>query len=216
MTIKQFRDTVIAEKNKRDSIAAEINELLKQESVFQTEADAAAETGNVELYEEKMAEKEKAERAIFVKRNFLDKMKQTLTEDDAMKAWEGYAAEYNRKLLKARADFLAAKEKLISLYSVMVELQGEALQTRKELGAVVDLDKNTFKMDFIPCVKKSDIGSLVLEYCGCADPDAAYFLSAMAIKKCAELGLDHVPANAAFDPTYENRFRVSRIVRREI
>ena len=216
MTVKQFRDTVIAEKNKRDTIAAEINDLLKQGSVLQDEADAAAEAGNVELYEEKIAEKDKIERAIFVKRNFLDKMKWTVTEDDAIKAWEGYVAEYNRRLTKARADFLAAKEKLIKLYSDMVELQGEALETRKELGAVVDLDKNTFKMDFIPCVKKSEAGSLVLDQCGCADPDAAYFLSAMDIKKCQETGIDHVPVNAACDPAYENRFRVSRIVRREI
>ena len=62
-------------KDQIKTIFEDINDLLQQEASLTWEAKAAAEAGNVAMYEKKIAALEKVQRAIFVKRSFMDALK---------------------------------------------------------------------------------------------------------------------------------------------
>ena len=179
MTVEKFDEMINKEKSEIESMRAEISRLLQREAELNAEMNAAAESGNVELFKAKKAEKDDVSASIYVKRSCLDKAKGTDHRAEAVEAWNTFAAEYNKKLKNALADIGKQKERLCSLYSDAVDLQNAALTIRERLADAVGMDSKTkFNMDFIPCAAGIEaFGLLSLSGVSVKDPDAVYYLS---------------------------------------
>lgn len=178
MNLAKYFTMIADSKKKRDSLQQEINELIKKEQELTAAADEAAATGNVDKYIEIKAEKDKVSSIIFVKRSFMDKMPKATTEKDAFDAWGDYSADYNAKLRRSLAAFEDEKAKLCRMYSDMVSMQQDALSKREEVAADSGIDKEAFKMEFIPVRSGVEIkGSLRLGGFNCMDADACYYLA---------------------------------------
>ena len=99
-------------------------------------------------------------------------------KNEAKEAWADYSGDYNKRMKKAVSDFKAEKEKFLKMYSDMVDMQREALATRRRIARIAEADENSFSMEFIPC--RSGIntaGLLRLGGFACMDADAAYYLA---------------------------------------
>lgn len=187
MTLEQLKERIRENEEKREKLKTEISNLLKREAELNSAAIAAAESGSVEDYVAKMAEKKKVTDSIFVKRSCMDKITTSPDEADIESAWKSYTATYNKQLAKSQAAFNAEKEKLCKLYSDMVELQSEACAVREYLGDLLGLNNDhiqrRFEMDYIPARNGiSEIGLLKLGGSFLVDPDANYFLANYSIK----------------------------------
>ena len=187
MTIEKLEKLVSESKQKKAALAAEVENLLRQESALDAEARAAADVGDVEGYLSKKEEKDKVSATLFVKRNFLDKMTNAVTKDDSRSAWENYVADYNKRMKAAYSDFKAEKAKLCEMYSGMVDLQREALEVRERLADLVGDKIDSYRMEFIPVKDASSRASLRLGGVNFCDPDAAFYLSNYVEKTGARL-----------------------------
>lgn len=177
MNLAKYFNLIADSKKKRDSLQQEINELIKRESALTAAADEAAASGDVDKYMEIKAEKDKVSSIIYVKRSYMDKMPKATTEKDAFDAWGDYSAEYNTKLRKALAAFEDEKAKLCRMYSDMVSMQQDALSKRDEIAANSGIDKESFKMEFIPVARGTEPGFLRLVGFNCTDADACYYMA---------------------------------------
>ncbi len=179
MNLVKYFNLIADSKKKRDSLQQEINELIKKEQELTAAADEAAATGNVDKYLEIKAEKDKVSSIIYVKRSFMDKMPKATTEKDAFDAWGDYSADYNTKLRKGLAAFEEEKAKLCKMYSDLVTLQQDALSKREEIATDSGIDKESFKMEFIPAAWPgvAEKGLLRLAGFNSMDPDACYYLA---------------------------------------
>lgn len=179
MNLTKYFNLIADSKKKRDSLQQEINDLIKRESELAAAADDAAANGDVDKYMEIKAEKDKVSSIIYVKRSYMDKMPKATTEKDAFDAWSDYASDYNAKLRKGLAAFEDEKAKLCRLYSDLVTMQQEALSKRDEIAADSGVDKETFKMNFIPVGDGNfgENGHLRLIGFNNGDADACYYLA---------------------------------------
>lgn len=185
MTVDEFFKKVAADKARRESLEADIQNLLQ--NIAELEAEAAA--GDTATYKQKLQEKADAETDLFVKRTCLDNFKASVTPDEAKTAWGNYVTGYNAALKKALAAYADKKAELLKMYSDMVDLQRSALATREGLCAAVGLAVNSLTMDYLPCKNGNDLkGSLRLGETGnrCIDPDAVFYLSDYVIKNNVE------------------------------
>lgn len=181
MTIDTFYEKVAADKARRESLDAEIKELLQRIADLEAEAGAAAAAGDAVTYKAKLQAKVDAETDLFVKRTCSDNMKDSVTVDDALAAWGNYVPGYNTSLKKATAAFEEKKAALLKAYSDMVDIQRAALAIREDLSAAVGASAESFKMDCIPAMSRYDLpGALRLSGFNCPDPDACYYLACRA------------------------------------
>lgn len=190
MTVDTFFGKVAADNERREGLEADIQTLLQSIAELEAAAAAAAAAGNTETYKTKLQAKTDAESDLFVKRTYLDNLKDSVTPDDAVSAWASYVPTFNTALNEALAGFAEKKAELMQMYSDLVDLQHDALVTREGLCAAVGLDANSMKMNFIPCVNGSNPnGSLRLGAIGtcCIDPDAVYYLSDYIITNNIEM-----------------------------
>lgn len=178
MTITTFDEQIAKDKQTRESLQAELDELLRQEAALEADANAAADAGDVDEYLMKKAAKDRVTAALFVKRKQFDKLSSSVTEADARTAWANYVAEYNSKLAEGLKAFEEVKADLLQRYSYLVSLQADALAVRSHLGNAVGIDKTSLPMDYIPVMSGLEAkGALRLAGFNCVDPDAAYFMA---------------------------------------
>lgn len=187
MTVEKIRDMVNENQKVKNTTRAEVENLIKKMADLEKECQDAVDAGNVEAIYQKLQEKETTEAALRVKQSFQEKIDGILpvTEAAAREAWENYVSPYNKKLVKAMAEFKAKRDELNAMYSAMVDLQQKACETREFLTAaagVPDLVK-TFKMECLPAMPtrnigwSNDPGLITISGCDCADPDAVYYLA---------------------------------------
>lgn len=180
MTVDTFFEKVADDQAQRESLEAEIQNLLQSIAELEAAAAAAAAAGDTETYKTKIQAKADDESDLFVKRTYLDNLKDSVTPEDAVSAWANYVPTFNTALNEALAGFAEKKAELMQMYSDLVDLQHDALVTREGLCAAVGLDANSMKMNYIPCKNGTNPnGSLRLGAIGthCIDPDAVYYLS---------------------------------------
>lgn len=202
MTVDEFNKKVAADKERRESLEAEIRALLQLVADLETAAAAAAAAGDTATYKQKLQEKADAETDLFVKRTCLDNLKDSVTPEDAMSAWGNYVPGFNTALRNALAAFAEKKAELLQMYSDMVELQRAALVTRENLSAAVGLNADSMSMEYIPCKNGLDPkGALRLAEVGtrCIDPDATFYLSDYVVKHRVENPSLHGIANSEID-----------------
>ena len=177
-SISDFDRKLAQGKEAREQLTNEINDLLRQEAALDAEANAAADAGDVDLYESKANAKNHVHATIFVKRRQLDRLGPTVNEADADAAWSDYVATYNKKLQAALDAFEETKEKFYQQYSDLVSLQHDALAVREHLGAAVGVDKNRYRMEFVPVQQGPSVyGALKIYGFNCPDPDSVFYLS---------------------------------------
>lgn len=189
MTVEKIREILSQDKAKKEAAYAEVEELARKLAALEGECQAAVDAGNVDAYYQKRQEKEKTADALYVKKVSFDKNKDAIpvTEDAVREAWENYVSPYNKKLVKAMAEFKAKRDELNSLYSAMVDLQQKACETREFLAAVVGVPDyemvKKFNMECLPAMPTrkigwtNDPGLITISGCDCADPDAVYYLA---------------------------------------
>ena len=186
MTYEKFKDLVKADADKREQARREIADLMKSEAALDQEMRAAAETGDVDLYLAKSKEKEQLASILYVKRTFLDNAKLPVTEDDAKKVWEAYSSKYNKELRKALEDYAAIREKLLAMYSGLVQKQADACAMRENICNVIGVknpDVAGFKMEYVPTRSGVDaLGGISKNGVASIDPDLIYFVANMEIK----------------------------------
>ena len=181
MTIDEFNKKVAADKKRRENLDAEIKELLQRIADLEADAGAAAAAGDTVTYKAKLQERADAETDLFVKRTCSDNMKNSVTQDDALAAWNNYVPGYNSSLKKAIAAFEEKKAALLKAYSDMVDIQRAALAIREDLSAAVGASAESFKMDCLPVMSAYHLpGALRLVGFNCPDPDACYYLACHA------------------------------------
>ena len=194
LTIKDIEAQVKATKDAREQMKNTQLENEEQGKKYRMEANAAAAAGDLARYKELKSLAEDAEDLAFVCKKQLEaEQPAPVTLDQTREAWEGYAADYNKKLAAKLRKFEAAKAEMLKEYAEAVALQGEACAVRERLAGYAGrslqpsgvIDKrlaDTYQMDYIPCVKSMGEGvKLSISGSSVADPDAAYYMASLQL-----------------------------------
>jgi len=183
MKIEKFFSLLEQDRATRESLAAEIQKLIEQESTLDGKMKDAAVRGDVDQYIEMNTEKGRVSAAIIVRRAQLDSLSSSVSADQAKEAWSDYVSDYNKRLNKSYSAFKALKDQLCKAFGDLIGLQKDACVVREKLAAAVGTDIDEYTMELIPVQSGANTpGSLRLAGSACVDPDAAFFLSNHVIK----------------------------------
>lgn len=208
-TIEKIKAMIAEHSAGRKALENEIADLLKQEAELAAQAEAAADSGNVDDYMDLSAKKNRATATIFVKRKQMDKIPgNALPEDVARDAWADYVTDYNTDLKKKLAAYAAAKKKLCELYSDLIDTQDGALSFRELLAANSGKTAAAFAMEYIPVRKGLETKGLIKKGgINTMDPDAVFFLSAYEIENNRSIIV--LSSSGYYDP---EQHRVNNVV----
>lgn len=177
MTMEKYLELVKEDEAKREALREEIHELSAKADSYRAARALAGSKGDGETFVEMDAEWKKTHSIMNVKQQYLDNLPRIFTEKDALEAWAGYADNHNTKIRKALAAFEAERAKLYKMYSDLVTLQQEALETREHMADAAGSDKEKFAIEYIPVRSGMDKGVLRMGGFNCADPDVCYYLA---------------------------------------
>lgn len=192
MTMEKFNQMIKEDATKRVAVQNEIAGLMKQEASLTAEIKVAELAGDVDTYRAKKKELADVSEVLHVKRTYLDNAKLPVSEEDARDLWDSFTGNYNKALSKALADFESLREKLVTAYLNMVNLQNDACRTREGLCDVLNINNpdRAFPMQYIPVRGAMDLGAISKGGMKIADPDFIYVHSCMEIKAGRSLVLD--------------------------
>lgn len=117
----------------KEKARLDIAELERQLEAANTEAEAAALSGNEDEYIRLTDKASEISRRIYVKRKIID-AKEILDPRDVEAAWKDYADAYNKKFQTKYKAFEKQRQKLCKMYEEMINDQYELLQIRKKAG----------------------------------------------------------------------------------
>ena len=206
-TIEKIKAMIAEHSAGRKALENEIADLLKQEAELAAQAEAAADTGNVDDYMDLSAKKNRATATIFVKRKQMDKAPvKALPDDVAREAWAEYAEDYNKALKKKLDEYASLKKKLCQMYGEMLDYQNEALNVRLLFSNNSAVPAEAFRMEYIPLRggALNPVGGTSLNGCSIRDPDAVFFLSDYCIKN----NVGFATSTGVSDPTLKKAHSV--------
>lgn len=171
------RALIEQEKNARDSA-----------EMLNSQAEAAACSGNVEAYSDLRNRAQEAEDRAYVLGKRIEQMNgaDMFSDEEINEAWKNYADEHNKQLAAKLKIFNETKSDLLRQYAEMVTQQRETCAVRERLSAYIGLQKKIapdyglgarFPMDYIPCLKGGENGTLNIRGANINDPDAAYYIA---------------------------------------
>lgn len=164
MTIVALEKRIAEAQKKRAGFELDKKKAETAAEAARTEAQAAAEAGNVSGYMTAKAEAEKNEAAAYVADAQLRKTGPGYTPEDVKGAWADYTGEYNAKFSKKLAEYLAARRKLWEDFSALVDLQNEALKRRKFCADLLGFDKEADRELPMNTIPKTNNGLAGLRY----------------------------------------------------
>lgn len=132
----------------KQKIAAMIEDLIRQESELNDAANAAAEAGDVDLYEAKSKELEKIRATIFVRRKQMDKLC-PFTDSEVMESWSDYAKTFNRSFEKKIAEYEKQAKAVREAFLDLVRTQNEALIARERYAGMVSDPEDLNKIQLV-------------------------------------------------------------------
>lgn len=185
MTIERFEELLQQDREKRERLDAEISSLESRIKKLEDEMISAAADGQEDVFKAKKAEKESLSDSIYVKRSFKEKMKDSVTADDAREAWADFTKGHNKKMRAAIQAFESEKAKLMQMYSDLIDMQKHACAIREKLSDAAGAPVESFDMETVP-FQKGPQPTPMLRLGGVSDltdPDALYFLNDYAKKK---------------------------------
>ncbi len=120
----------------KDKIAGVIADLIRKESELAEAANAAAEAGDVDLYQQKTSELGKVRATIYVRRKQMEKLC-PFTDADVVAAWGEYASSFNKGFQKRLDEYGKAREALRKMYMELVRDQNAALVERDRYAGFI-------------------------------------------------------------------------------
>lgn len=126
----------------RSTLEKEIEQLQAGLVLLEKEAEAAAQAGNTSLYREKRDAAQLATDSIFVCQKQMEKLSSLAAKQEAIAAWEEYAAAYNKAFSKAWALYEKARQSLFESFMDIVNTQNDALRMRQLCGEAVGIQEN--------------------------------------------------------------------------
>lgn len=178
--IETMREKVAAKKNAIANVTRETEELELRIDTLQDQATEAANAGDFERYKSLSAEREDAQKELFVKQTYLNTLKgHSVSEDEALEAWNEYAADYDKQFARLLSDYESKRDALLKAYGQLVDLQGEALTVKKDLydytgdaGLV-----NKLKCQLLPDGRSEQYGVVSMEGTGVKNADAVFYMA---------------------------------------
>ena len=165
------------------------------------EAEAAACDGNLEEYSALKNKAREAEDLAYVLEKQIEKRNtgDLFTDEEISAAWDSCAEEHNRLLNEKLKKYNATRTDMLRQYAEMVTLQRETCAIRERLGAYIGMKKEAlapdyglgrrFPMEYIPCLKNGENGTLTIRGANIQDPDAAFYLASFG-KEAQDLAHD--------------------------
>ena len=184
ITVEEIEARVKESLDREARLNDEIAELENTGSAIDIEIECAAKQGDVNLYLANKKRRADVDEEIYVKRTAIENNSPGISHEDALQAWNSYAEQYNKNLRKKLDTFYSLRQKMRDAYREMIDLQGDALETRERLAryigikvepmAVTDFDRD-FQMEFVP----QNTGELKLAGAprSITDPDTLYYLA---------------------------------------
>lgn len=179
ITVKDLDEKVKMAADARAEIEKEKEKTFQAKQELSRKAEAAADAGDVDLYYKYTQDVGRLEAAAHVREVQLRKKDQPITEDEVMSAWSDYVAGYSKNLASGLAKLEKAKAALLSEYSALLDLQGEALAVRARLAGYVDQKEEALAMDYVPVKMGDKIGpeeGVIIRNYG-VDAYAAFYLA---------------------------------------
>ena len=105
-----------------------------------TEAEAAANAGDVQGYMTAAAKQKEAEAAAYVAGIQLKNFSVSLNRDDILAAWETYRSEYESEMAKLSAELEKIRAKFSDTFGKMLDRQNEACGTREKLAKMLGIN----------------------------------------------------------------------------
>lgn len=196
-SVKEIEKKYMAAMEEYKNLIARQEEMQRKADSLNEEAEAAAVSGNIEQFKAIKAEASDAEAAAYVMKKRIEKSgaEDLFSREEVMQAWGNYAADYNKQLKGMLKKFYDTKAELLLQYSAMVDAQRAACATREKIGAYIGMKINPvaagvdndfdglMPMDYIPCMKVGEAGTLMIHGSRIQDADACYYLA--SLKKAA-------------------------------
>lgn len=136
--LEKLYNSIIEKKEKLEQ-DVKAQEAAKEQK--EAEMLAAADAGDLERYKALKAEVDDLEARLFINNTQLRKIGTgALDEAEVVKAWDKYAAEYNKKFEKMLADYEDARSALYDKFMKLVDFQAEALRNRERCGYLMGMD----------------------------------------------------------------------------
>ena len=144
--IEKIRKQYTDEQNKKVTLRADIEELEQRQKQLTSEAQQAAEAGDVDGYMNKKAQADRCSAEIYVNRLQLSKIG-TMNNAEVREAWREYIKPVNKELQEAYDDYKAARKDLCDKLRKVLYIQLQAYRTREfcaECTGVSRKDSNEF------------------------------------------------------------------------
>lgn len=184
ITVEDIDARVKEAQDREARLTDEIAELENTGSAIDVDIEDAAKKGDVDLYLANKKRRADVDEEIYVKRTAMENISADITLEEVLQAWSNYSDQYNKTLRKKLDTYYSLRQKMRDTYRELIDLQGDALETRERLAryvgvkvepmAVTDFDKD-FTMEFIPQNNSE------LKLAGAprtiTDPDALYYLA---------------------------------------
>ena len=117
--------------------AEEIREAEAAISALKEEREAAAQAGDLDLFDRKDDEIKKAERRLYVLVKSAGNGK--VTPEDTQSYWTEYAASFSKDQEKRIAEYQRLKKEACKKYEEILERQNDALHVREDLGIMINI-----------------------------------------------------------------------------
>lgn len=207
MTIKEIERAYTELTERRANLESTAARYDREAAEAARRAEDAAAVGDVDEYKRHKGEHDDAEARAHVARSQLAHSAM-IDREEVAKAWGKYAADYSKELNNKLAAYRKQREKLLASFWELIELQADALETRKKLGGFVGIEQagamssgvdelaKFLPMEFIPLDDRSAPGTWLVR-----DVDARYFAAWAA----------NDPTARGNDPRLEKINRVLRL-----
>ncbi len=135
-------DTLFKKKSEADASKAkaknDIMFLEKRRDEIIAKAEKVANAGDEDEYIRLTDEATQLDRRIYVKGKIAN-IETTIPEEEVLRAWNEYAAAYEKTFQADYADYVKAAKKLFEQYTKMIKNQNEALKVRRKCGELMGI-----------------------------------------------------------------------------
>lgn len=156
--IEALAKQAVKNQEKAEQLRAEVEQLKVQAAKCEADAEAAAESGDVESYKALKQKSDDVNAVLHVKQAAFKKYSGPCTREDALAAWSDFQREYDTAFNKALKEYDTEMKKQCARFMNIIKMQNRARDQRKVLATLAGMTDavalDVFKFAYVDSLSK--------------------------------------------------------------